>query len=42
MTYEEVSELIKDCMNELGKRFVMAQHKFVIQKVDKVKNSNLN
>ncbi len=36
MTYEEAVDLVGDCMNELGKRFIMTQHKFVVQKVDKV------
>jgi len=35
MTYEEAVDLVTDCMNELGKRFIMTQHKFVVQKVDK-------
>ena len=32
---EEAVDLVGDCMNELGKRFIMTQHKFIVQKVDK-------
>jgi len=36
MTYEEAKALMNDCMNELGKRFVLTQTTFKIKKIDKV------